>query len=589
MHRFLRNHQLQLLVIALVAVVAFGPFIGHPFLSIDDNYLITKNPAVTHPDWKGIVHVWTHFDPQLYIPLTFMGWQLTSALFGVSAPLFHGINLLLHILNGCLVYAVLLRLRASRGMALSVALLFIVHPLQTEAVLWAAGRKDVQSGFFALLALLQYLRFREGTDSAWAWSILLFGAALLSKVSVALLPCVFLAIDWVEHRDLRSSLAAIWPHTLLSFVLIVVAVIGKSHEIGSSGTLTSVLLPAHSLSFYLQKAFLPTGLSVIYAYVPAPLLWSILPVVCSLAVGLGALFLLLRRRSTAAALPLLLFLVFLAPSFATSWKNGDLYLASDRYAYLAMIGLVWAFCIIGRSVCDRVHERCAALLLGLTTLVLCSMTWRQGEVWQTSLQLYQQALAVSPTSVMAQSNVGSEHLSQKRYAEAKEAFLRAVELDPTATIPHYNLAAIAEAEGDTAEIIRRYEHVVDIVSARELNSASDTERFVWLVGALDRFGRPDAAIRLARKLTEIAPWEPAFWHRLGVELRDRGDRDASLVAFERARSAGSVDPKTYYYLAELYDAQGRADDVKKAIQDALRIDPRDEDARSLLEMLNQAH
>lgn len=589
MRTFLRSHRPQFLILAVLTGAAFLPFVHHPFMTLDDNYLIYENAAVKTMTFAHIWYVFTHFDPQLYIPLTFVSWQLNAALFGLNPLSFHLINILLHLGNAVLVFAILKKLGAKEWVALGVAMLFAVHPLQTEAVLWATGRKDLLSSFLALGSLLQYLRHREGVHKALVWSLVLFTLALLSKVSIALLPLLFLAIDWVQKRPMdRRVFTEKIPHLALCILFILIAVLGKSTELGSSGTLVNLLLPSKSVLFFLQKIFVPVGFSVIYPFVPPDNLFAAFALtvgfVCIL--GLFCVLCLFRRRSPALALSLFIFFLFLAPSFTTYWKNGYLYFASDRYAYLAVIGIFWLLLEGIRAAMEKIGQvqmfRFVPLVI---VVVLIPLTWKQGETWASSEALYQNALDLYPTSVMAQTNLGMEWSNAGRTDDAKAAFTKAIELDPLSTIPYFDLAAILGKEGKIPEQTALYQKVVEIVSRREINSAGDVYRFTWLTGKFNDLQKSEDALRLAKKLTELSPRTPEFWFTYGEQLRLMGKDEESLPMFEKARDAGSINPKTYYHLAELYSAQGRTPDVIFALQRALEIDPSNEEAKRNLEQL----
>lgn len=591
----LRKNRTAAVLLSLLVALAFLPFVDHPFMTLDDNYLIYQNDAVKH---FHVWHVFTHFDPQLYIPLTFVSWQLNVFFFGLTPLSFHLINLLLHLGNAILVYVILKKLNSKEWVAMGTALLFAIHPLQTEAVLWATGRKDVLSGFFALFSLLQYLRYREGLQKALMWSAMLFALALLSKVSIALLPFLFIAIDWVQRRPMDVRVfreKGIFFVLCLAFVLI--GVLGKSTELGSSGTLVNLLLPAKSVVFYITKVFHPVGFSVIYPFTPPANLFAAFALTVGFVgfLGILGLFLLYKRPSPALALSLFLFFLFLAPSFTTYWKNGYLYFASDRYAYLAIIGIFWllmeGMCFFFEMIERRFpyFSRVSPFLSLIPALLLIPFTWKQAETWRSSEALYQNALNLYPESVMAQTNLGMEWNDAGRMEEAKAAFTHAIELDPTSTIPFFNLAAILGKEGKIAEQTELYVHVVHVVSAREINSGQDVYRFTWLVQKFNDLGKSDIGLSLAEKLTRVSPKTPEFWFAYGEQLRLLGKDEATLPVFEKARDLGSRNPKTYYHLAELYSAQGRTNDVIDSLQESLKWDPANEEAKRNLEVLTGGH
>ena len=93
-----------------------------------------------------------------WFPLTRLSWMLDADLFGMEPWGFHLTSLVLHGLNALLVFVLFARLTGAIWAPAFVAAIFALHPLHVESVAWAAARKDVLSGLFALLALLAYER-----------------------------------------------------------------------------------------------------------------------------------------------------------------------------------------------------------------------------------------------------------------------------------------------------------------------------------------------------------------------------------------------------------------------------------------------
>src|SRR5947207_15177004 len=110
-----------------------------------------------------------------YHPLSWMSLGLDYLLWGMNPAGYHAVNLLLHSANAVLFYFIARRLlaRASgetdettmRLGAAFAALVFAVHPLRVESVVWITERRDVLSGLFYLGSLLLYLRSRDGTGA----------------------------------------------------------------------------------------------------------------------------------------------------------------------------------------------------------------------------------------------------------------------------------------------------------------------------------------------------------------------------------------------------------------------------------------
>lgn len=89
--------------VGVLVFVAFGRSLWQGFAPIDDSLLVTGNLAIHGLTWENIRYVFTHFDPELYMPLTFLSYQIDHAIWGMNPFGFHLTNLLLHTLNSLLV------------------------------------------------------------------------------------------------------------------------------------------------------------------------------------------------------------------------------------------------------------------------------------------------------------------------------------------------------------------------------------------------------------------------------------------------------------------------------------------------------
>ena len=108
--------------------------------------------------WDGWQRIWFSLDsPSQYFPLTYSTFRIEHALWGLNTTGYHWVNLLLHVANALLVWAVLARLGVP-GSWLAAAI-FALHPVQVESVAWITERKNVLMGFFFLLTLVAWIAF----------------------------------------------------------------------------------------------------------------------------------------------------------------------------------------------------------------------------------------------------------------------------------------------------------------------------------------------------------------------------------------------------------------------------------------------
>ena len=205
------------LSLVFLGLLSFANAVPHPFVH-DDIVFIAQNPQIAHLDHLSSVFLPLHQQgPQginaYYRPVLEIIYRLEYRAFGFNAHGFHLVNVLLHIANGLLVFGLLRRLRFTPAIAWVVSALFLVHPLQSEAVACIAGISNLAMALMVLLTLHAYL-------SRWyVLTFLLFIAALLTKEQALMLPLLMVGLDIDQGRARRSyGMWAVWVMTGILFL-----------------------------------------------------------------------------------------------------------------------------------------------------------------------------------------------------------------------------------------------------------------------------------------------------------------------------------------------------------------------------------
>ncbi|PIR49073.1 hypothetical protein COU80_01525 [Candidatus Peregrinibacteria bacterium CG10_big_fil_rev_8_21_14_0_10_55_24] len=533
----------------VLTVTVYGRSLGNEFVHFDDNILIFENPAVQTLTPASVHWVFSHFDPELYIPLTFVSYQIDHVIGGLHPLVYHLHNLILHTLNALLVVAIGAILTKRWRVGLLCGLLFALHPLHTEAVVWAAARKDVLSSFFALATLVTYLLYRQAGRSAWyIASVLLFLLALLSKVSVLLLPVFLVIIDWYQGRPLKKRVCTEkLPYVFFALILGLVAILGKQSVLADSPLLSSVLMAGKSTVFYLQKLFAPLKLSVIYPYqeeitILAPDFWIPL-VILSI---FGVFVLLSLRHTKTVVLSTAFFLLFLAPSFTNYAKAGDIFFASDRYAYLPSIGVFLLFALTADWALRRTRGFARSMLTACIVAILGIfgfLSARQSLVWHDTFSLFRNVVALYDYSYLAQNKVGAKLWEQGEHEEAMEHLLRSIALKPNYRA-YYNVGLVHLSLGEE-----------DLALSANLNA-----------------------------ITLNPAYAPAHVN-LGYLFWRKGDLEQAREHLERAVELDPRDLDALTNLAGLEIAQGNLNRARELLNRTLALDPEHPDATALMERL----
>ncbi|HNQ23354.1 MAG TPA: tetratricopeptide repeat protein [Phycisphaerae bacterium] len=368
---------LRLLVPALVGLASFAAFypaLHADFVNLDDDRLFVSNTAYqgldsTHLRWMFTTTFMGH-----YQPLTWLSAAVDHYLSGPQPSSYHRNNLILHALNGVLLYFVALRLLraarpdetaqmpvASRLAAAAAALLFAVHPLRVESVAWASERRDVLSTLFLLLALLLYLRaVRPGAAAlrsrpALVLCCTLLLLSLLCKAWGMSFVVITVVLDVYPLRRLPARLRdwfapayrTLWaqkiPLVVLGVAAAVMAGIAQRSAVDTMrslaewGLLDRIVQACFGLAFYIGKTLWPTHLGPAYdlPYQLDPL--RAVYVLTYVAVPAAAVLLVrYHRRVPALAAAAVVYVVTVAPVLGFA-QSGPQFVA-ERYSYVSCMG-----------------------------------------------------------------------------------------------------------------------------------------------------------------------------------------------------------------------------------------------------------
>ncbi|OGJ68028.1 hypothetical protein A3G69_01070 [Candidatus Peribacteria bacterium RIFCSPLOWO2_12_FULL_53_10] len=558
------------LVLVLV-LLAFGPSLFGEFISWDDDLLVFENPVVQAMTPWTLWKIFTMYDPELYIPLTFFSYQINYLIGGMSPFVYHLTNILLHAGNALLVTGIAyLLLRGNRIAALLTGLLFAVHPLHTEAVAWISARKDILSAFFFLLATFLFLLHEERpSQKKYAGIFIAFLCALLSKVSAVTFPVMmFLIVCYRSGKISRQDVKRMIPFFALSIIFGVIALYGKSGQMGAVHPLEIFFMAARSIVFYLQKIVAPVSLSIFYPF-DAPIAFTT-PAIFVSCLILGALIvasILLYRRVRWPFLSLLAFGILLAPTFI-NYRRGfaaqDVYFASDRYAYLAsIIALLMIAALLERGM--RRSRGPVLLATSAIVIVFITLSFSQSRLWQGSIPLFTHALSLYPTAQTAHNNLGTVYYQKGDLENAEEHYKQAIALRPLAST-WSNLGTLYRKQGKLQE---------SLISFREAirTNPGEYDAYFGLGILLSQAGKFPEAEEAYRRARILDPHDPGAPLNLGALYVQQGRYAEAVEQYLRALQIHPHYPNAYYNLGVVYRRMGKMEEARQAFEHALKYRP----------------
>jgi len=455
-----------------VTLLAYLPALRAGFIWDDDPH-VTQNELLR--TWRGLADIWLKpgATPQYY-PLTHTSWWVQYHLWGLAPLGYHLVNVLLHGVSAGVLWLVLRRVRVPG--AWTAAAVFALHPVHVESVAWVTELKNVQSGFFYLLALLAYLRWSLRGDAEpgggrWMYALLLlcFACALLSKTVTGTLPVVIaLVLWWKRGRLAPGQIVALVPFAAMSVVAGSATAWMERHHVGAIGEEWALSLPerclvaGRALCFYAAKLVWPSELAFVYTrWTLDPHAWWQWLFPLGAGTALVALAALRRQLGPAPLVAALYFVVTLGPAlgFVDVYPMRYSFVA-DHFQYLASIGPIALLVAAATVTMERVLPAARRPLGGVVLASLGVLVWHQAGVYATPETLWRDTLAKTPSAWMAHNNLGLLLQNEGRLDEAAEHFREATRIRPAYPEALYNLGNALAAEGRLAEAEEQYERAL---------------------------------------------------------------------------------------------------------------------------------
>jgi Flp pilus assembly protein TadD len=556
---------------AVLGIVAatYWPALSAGALYMDDKFYL--GPITRHPGWASVKAIFGEIlSPSMvngyYQPLSLLSMMLDFLDPAASSSLlpFHRTTLLLHLMNVALVVALLRALFGKWHIAGLLGLLYGVHPLNADAVLWIAERKTVLSTCFALSSLLLYVAHARhvGRTHHLDWkrygaSLLLYICAVLSKPTTLPVATLLPLLDyWPLGRLDRKAWLEKVPFLLVMLISAVVTILSQAAAGGAGQTqfmkpLYVPLILGYSVGFYLLKLALPRGLVSDYPS-PQPLGLENPEVLGCLiiAVGVVVAIVMFRKRTRAWLTGGLFFLIAILPTLGIVRFTSSI--TANRSMYLPMVGLLiplaWQ---MGRWWDRGVDARKrtvirGSLVGGVALLALgCVVASRGYQAhWSDSVALLRYYISQKPAEWKFHTRLGNEWISRRDYRAAITEFREAARLHGNWAENHLNLGRALFTTGDYEGARRAF------------------------VAALQQ--------------------DPRDWRThmlLGSTLLRQQDLDGALEAFGRAGQLAPKSPLPHFNIANILMEQGKLDAAAEEYRHTLRLEPRFAEAQRALDKI----
>jgi Flp pilus assembly protein TadD len=592
--------------IAALAIVVVGAlFYLNSFQGsfvFDEHDWIIDNPHIRHlwPPWQAL------FAPEnVGRPLVGLSNAINYWISGLNPWSYHLLNLMIHIAAALALYGIVRRTllterlkerfgKDSNALALVVALIWVVHPIQTQSVTYIMQRCESMMGMFYLVCLYCSIRSYDSVRKGlwYAAAIAACAAGMLSKQVMVTAPLVVLLYDVVFiTQALRETLRRRWPLYIglaATWAVLAATMVAAPASLTAGFAVKTISSWAYFKSelgvivYYLRLSLWPSPLCLDYFGWPvAKTSREVIPYAIVLTgLGVATVWALVRRRPE-GFLGAWFFLILSVTS--SVMPIDDLVFEHRMYLPLAAVA---AFVVVGCYALGARLKTRMPLLFGsqsldsgriavaLATLVIVALgfaTARRNIDYSSEVVMWNDVVKKRPDNPRGHSNLGTALAELGKNDKAMEEFREALRIDPAFEPAHANLGLALFRDGKPAEAR------AELLDAISLNTR-DSNAHCNLGRVLSALGQTNEAVDEFTRAVRINPYFAEAYSNLGTAFVELGKMDNATQEF---REALSIDPgfePAHCNLGMALYFDGRLAEAKTQLLDAISLNPSDSTA-----------
>ena len=556
----------RILIVVVLGFLVYGNTLLNQFVW-DDTDAVRENYFIR--SWSNLPAIVTHEYFQLsneltYRPLVTLTYFIDHSLWGLAPWGYHLSNTVLHILVAIVLMLVLQAVSRDPRLSLMGALLFLAHPVNTEAVNVVGFREDPLAALFMLAGFGLYIRFsRRAGGGGWALyvaALACYFLGLLSKEMAATLPLVLAAYDWlfragpanaawVRRHVVRYAgfLGVLALYLAIRFILLHNPKETAIEYLQGSVGLT-MLATAGIIATYIKLMVLPVGLCAHYP-VAAPRFPLDTEVVLSaalIALCLGYAWRIRRARPLEAFAILSFFLFLLPVANVIPIVNK----AAERYLYIPAL----AYCIWLAALLRR--RQAPVWILVAILAVYSGITIRRNMDWRDSQTIWSETGKRYPDSADIHHELGDWHAGRGETPQAIEEYRKALAINPNHQAVHVNLGVAYDALGQQDLALEQYQMALKI-NPTVSKVHNNVGNIYYKKGMYDR------AVQSYGQAIRLNPNYPQPYNNLAMAYLQLGQATNAETTLQRALSMAPEDVGLVMNLVLVYLNEDRETDARK--------------------------
>lgn len=524
--------------IILLGMVMYYPVTAYGWITGPDLDNIFENKLIARFSINSITDIFLSVTEGTYQPLTILSLGIQTALAPANpSAVYHTVNLVLHLLCVILLFRIVKVLGRSESMAGIAALIFCVHPLNTEAVAWISSHGILLCSFFFMLGLLSYvyeIRADRGKGFLSRMTWISFILALLSHPMAVIFPLVLLLVDLINGTAGRKMTGRKIPMFILSAIFLIVAIAGMIGTGGDPqepmpGIAGRVMFALGSPLIILAGFIAPFFQSACHPY---PEVAGYQYLIVSLLVLLLIMMLRMAWNKNKNVFSVMMFLIMTMLAAALLSFDGPR-LFSERHMYLASAGLsvmlaalvilVFRYYILKK----RVLLILISILLTAYTAMLAYLSTERIALWEDSGKLWTDAIIKYPHHHQAYFLRGDFWAMKGDYEKAKFDYSQAIRMNERAYRAINNLGLIYMEERELRYAISEFGRAIEI-------NPDFYKPYLNRGIAYMRIGMNERALEDMGRAAMLKPDEPLVYYNRGLIYERVTDLERAVGEFTEA-------------------------------------------------------
>lgn len=486
-----------------------------------------------------------------YRPLPTIVISILYMLFGPNPFFFHLTQVMLHICNSVFVFLFFQQLLRKLKISFILALIFLIHPINSETVNYISAIQTTLCFFFGFLALLFVLR--KQTKVTFIITCTLLFLSLLSKEDGIVFLLLLIPLQWFLKKIKNWNLYLYESFILLIYFFLRV-VIAHVHIVNTNpfiplmnAPLSLKLVNVPAIIFYYLHAFIfPKMIAVDQNWVVRTLTWQsfYFPVLICFLIGIAIIsisFYFAKKNNQQYRLFLFFAFWFISFMLLTLPLFPLDFTVADRWFYFPIVGLLGMISIVVQSIVVR-ESILRWTTITVLTLLIGAFTLRtivRNNNWHDGLTLYTHDIRISQNSFDLESNLGVALLRAGDLQGAEIHMKKSLTLAPDLPEPLLNLGIVYEKQHDIPNAKKYY------LLAAQHNVSTGLANYAGLLLFYENDASDSAKI-LADNIDKY-PIDQYLWLLLATAYQREGNQQLALKAAEYAYRLGNNQQSAYVY------------------------------------------